>query len=351
MDSSPVQRSVRLFKTREVGQLSGMLGGLLILIVIAGLISSQFLTSYNMTIMSRELAFIGIVAIAQGLLLLLGDIDVSIGAIAGLCGVICARFLVDLHVDPLLAMGVGLASGAVLGGLNGLIITTFELNSLVVTIGTLSVFSGLNLFITQGRTIVGLPKEATFLGAGSLMNIPVPVYFMVAVFCLTVFLTTKTVFGRRLYAVGNSREAAKIIGIKEQKLRITAYAYAGALAGLAGMLMSFRLLSAQASIGQSWLLPSIAAPVIGGIATTGGIGSIYGALVGAAIMVVIGNIIVLGGVNVYLQQIVTGLIVVVAVTADSITRRLRAKRLVARRKPSGSASESIGPAELRLDVK
>src|SRR5690606_33632742 len=126
-------------------------------------------------------------------------------------------------------------------------------------------------------------------------------------------LTTITVFGRKLYAVGNSKEAARIVGINEQRVRVTAYAIAGALAGLAGMLMCFRLFSAQASIGQSWLLPSIAAPVIGGIATTGGIGTIWGALIGAGIMVVIGNLIVLGGVNVYLQQVVTGLIVVVAV--------------------------------------
>jgi ribose transport system permease protein len=108
-------------------------------------------------------------------------------------------------------------------------------------------------------------------------------------------------------------------------VRIIAYAIAGSLAGLAGILMCFRLLSAQAAIGQSWLLPSIAAPVIGGIATTGGIGTIWGALIGTAIIVVIGNMIVLGGVNVYLQQIVTGLIVVFAVVLDALSRRLQSR--------------------------
>jgi ribose transport system permease protein len=191
-----------------------------------------------------------------------------------------------------------------------------------VTIGTLSVFSGLNLLITQGLTVVGLPDSVTFLGSGSLWGVPMPVYFMFAAFLVILFLTTRTVYGRQVYAVGSSREAARIVGIRQKRVRVAAYAVAGALAGLAGMLMCFRLGSAQAAIGQSWLLPSIAAPVIGGIATTGGIGTIWGALIGSAIMVVIGNIIVLGGVNVYMQQIVLGLIVVVAVAVDAMLRSL-----------------------------
>ncbi len=304
------------------GQLTGLIAGLLVIVGVASLISSQFLTGYNLTIMSRELAFVGIVATAQGLLLLLGDIDVSIGAIAGLCGIVCSKLLVDYGFDPIAAIAISLLVGAGAGTINGLIITAFNLNSLVVTIGTLSVFSGINLLVTQGKTIVGLPPSVTYLGSGSAFGLPLPVYFMLGVFLIVLFLTTKTVYGRQVYAVGNSREAAKIVGIKEKRVRVIAYAIAGSLAGLAGMLMCFRLMSAQTAIGQSWLLPSIAAPVIGGIATTGGIGSIWGALIGSAIMVVIGNIIVLGGVNVYMQQIVTGLIVVVAVAADALMRNL-----------------------------
>lgn len=321
MSTSIVHSSLKSLRNRERGQVSGVFGALIVILIAAALISPNFLSTYNLTIMSRELAFIGIVAVAQGLLLLLGDIDVSIGAIAGLCGVVCAKLLVGYDVDPMLAVLAGIAAGAVLGGLNGLIITTFDLNSLVVTIGTLSVFSGLNLFITRGQTITGLPEDLSFMGNGRLFGLPMPLYFMAAIFIVMLFVTAKTVYGRKLYAVGNSREAAKIVGINSQRVRITAYAIAGALAGIAGILMTFRMMSAQTQIGQSWLLPSIAAPVIGGIATTGGIGSIAGAMIGAAIMVVIGNIIVLGGVNAYLQQVVTGLIVVIAVAMDSATRR------------------------------
>lgn len=312
-------------KFRFGGQMTGIIGAFLVLVGIAALISPQFLSSYNLTIMSRELAFIGIVATAQGLLLLLGDIDVSIGAIAGLAGIVCAKLMVDYGVDPVLAISASILMGAAAGALNGLIITMLNLNSLVVTIGMLSVYSGLNLFITQGRTIVNLPKDATVLGSGQFLGLPNPLWIMLGLFLVVLFLTVRTVFGRQLYAVGNSREAARIVGISEARVRITAFAMAGGLAGVAGILLCFRLMSAQATLGQSWLLPSIAAPVIGGIATTGGIGTIWGALIGAAIMVALGNIIVLGGVGIYLQQIVTGLIVVVAVALDAITRRFSAR--------------------------
>lgn len=309
-----------------MGPLTGIIGAFLAIFIASCFISPNFLTVYNLTIMTRDLAFVGIAAIAQGLLLLLGDIDLSIGAIAGLCGVLSAKLLVDLNVDPVLAIAIGTAAGAVLGCVNGILITTFNLNSLVLTIGTQTAFTGLNLVITRGRTITGLPEQVTVLGAGSLFGVPLPAYFMVGVFLIALFLTKKTVFGRQLYAIGNSREAARIVGISEQKVRVIAYVLAGTFSGLAGILMAFRLLSAQTAIGQTWVLPSIAAPVIGGIATTGGIGSIVGALIGGAIMDVIGNIIVLGGVDAYWQQTFNGVIVVLAITIDALSRRIGSRR-------------------------
>ncbi len=310
---------------RRGGQLTGVVGAFLLIFIASIFISPNFLTGYNITIMARDLAFIGIVAIAQGMLLLLGDIDVSIGAIAGLCGVIAAALMVNAGVHPVLSMLAGIAAGAVLGFVNGFLITTFNLNSLVLTIGTQTAFTGVNLLVTRGNTIVGLPENFSALGAGTVFEVPIPVFFLVGVFVIGMFLTTKTVYGRQLYAIGNSREAARIVGINEKRVRILTYAIAGTFSGLAGILMAFRLLSAQTAIGATWVLPSIAAPVIGGIATTGGIGSLAGALLGGAIMGVIGNIIVLGGVDVYWQQVFNGLIVVLAITLDSLSRRIGRK--------------------------
>jgi ribose transport system permease protein len=314
-------------RSKSLGQLTGVIGALVLIFLVSCFISGNFLTEYNLTIMARDLAFIGIVAIAQGFLLLLGDIDLSIGAIAGLCGVVTAKLLVDVKMDPLAAMILGLLAGCILGWVNGFLITAFKLNPLVLTIGSSTAFTGLNLAITRGRTITGLPEGTTFLGAGSLLGIPIPIIFLLGVFLIALFLTTKTVFGRQLYAIGNNREAAKIVGIKEKNVRITAFMISGVFSGLAGILMSFRLISAQTSIGQSWVMPSIAAAVIGGIATTGGIGSIAGALFGGAIMGVIGNIIVLGGVDAYWQQVFDGVIVIIAIIIDSLSRRVRTKKV------------------------
>lgn len=309
----------RIYK--KGGQLKGVILALVLIFILSSFISRNFLTAYNLTIMSRDLAFIGLVAIAQGLLLLMGDIDISLGSIAGLSSVLTAKLLVDFGFNPVLSIILGLLGGAICGYINGLLITTFNLNSLVLTIGTSTVFVGLNLVVTKGRTITGLPDSVTYLGAGTLFGIPIPFYFLVAVLMIALFLTNKTVFGRSLYAIGNSSETAKLVGIKTKNVRVITYTISSIFASLAGILMAFRLIAAQTTIGQTWVLPSIAAPVIGGIATSGGIGSIAGAIIGGAIMSVIGNITVLGGVNVYWQQVSNGVIVVVAIILDSLTRR------------------------------
>ncbi len=312
-----------VIKNRGGGQLTGIFGAFILIFVISCFISPNFFTGYNLTIMLRTLAFIGIVSIGQGLLLLLGDIDLSIGAIAGLCAVICGKLMVELGADPVLSICIAFLAGAAFGAANGFLVTIFNLNALVLTIGMQTAYRGLNLVITKGRTITGVPKGILFLGEGSFLSIPIPALFLIGVFIVILFLTKKTVYGRNLYAIGNSRETAKMVGIHTQRVRVMAFAICGALAGLAGILMSLRLASAQPSIGEIWVMPSIAAPVIGGIATTGGIGSIVGALIGGAIMGVISNIIVLAGVNLYWQQVLNGCIVVLAIIFDSLSRRMR----------------------------
>ena len=275
--------------TRKGGQLTGVSLALVFMFIVSSLISRNFLTGYNLTIMSRDLAFYGTVAIAQGFLLLMGYIDLSIGTLAGLSGVVMAKALVQWGINPLLAVVIGLSVGAICGLVNGLLITTFNLNPLVLTIGTSTIFIGINLLITRGKTITGLPDITTNVGTGSALGIPIPDYFMIGVLLIALFITTRTVFGRNLYAIGNSIETAKLVGIKTNKIVIIAYVISSSFAALAGILMVFRLISAQTTVGQTWLLPSIAAPVIGGIATTGGVGSIGGAIIGAAILVIIGN--------------------------------------------------------------
>jgi len=304
-------------------QLIGVFAALVVIFIASCFISENFLTVYNLQIMVRSLAFVGIIAIGQGLLLLLGDIDLSVGAIAGLCGVITGKFAVTFGMNPILSILLGLAAGVLLGMFNGLLITSFNLNAIVLTIGMQTAYKGLNQVITKGRTITGFPKSITIIGEGSIFQVPTPAIVLLIVFIFMYLLTRKTFYGRNVYAIGNSIETAKMVGIKTKKIRIISYGLCGFLAGLTGILMSLRLASAQSSIGEIWVLPSIAAPVIGGIATTGGIGSITGALIGGSIMGIVSNIIVLGGVNLYWQQVLNGLIVVLAIIFDSFSRKFR----------------------------
>jgi ribose transport system permease protein len=304
-------------------QVAGVTAVLIAILIVSSFVSKKFLSPYNVQIMVRSLAFTGMVSLGQGLLLLLGDIDLSVGAIAGLCGVICGKFAVEMGMNPYLAIALALAFGLLFGSINGMMETSFKLNAIVLTIGMQTAYKGINQVITKGRTITGFPKNITVLGEGNVAGLPIPAIILLAVFLIIYFLTRRTTYGRNVYAVGNSIETARMVGIKTQRVRIISYAICGFLAGLAGILMSMRLASAQASIGEIWVLPSIAAPVIGGVATTGGIGSVTGALIGGAIMGVVANIIVLGNVNIYWQQVLNGMIVVAAIVFDSFAQKFR----------------------------
>jgi len=307
-------------------RISGVILALGLIIITASISSPYFLTAYNLKAVIRSLAFVGIVAIGQACLLLLGEIDLSVGSIAGLCGVIGGILMVNVGINPYLSLILCLILGAILGFINGLIVVSLKLNALIVTIGTAGIFKGINLVISKGRAITGIPKEIYFLGQGYLFNIPMPFVIMLIVLVLIVFLTKYTPFGRYMYAIGNSREASWILGIKVNFIRISTFMITGLLSALAGMIMVARLGSSQPAIGELWVLNSIAAAVIGGVALTGGIGSPAGALVGAAIIGVIENIIVLYGVSVYWQTAVSGSIIVGAVALDSISRMAALRR-------------------------
>jgi len=329
MTHNPIQDSASLGKPlwqRLIGnQIAGVFAILVAMIVAANFISPFFLTGYNGTIIMRALAFAGIVALGQCLLLILGELDLSIGAIAGLCAVIGGKLMVEVGMDPFVAFGLCLLVGTLCGLINGVIITAFKLNALVVTIGMTGIYAGVNLVITEGKAITNIPKAILFLGQGDIGGMPVPFVFLIGVGIIITVVALCTPFGRYIYAIGNNREAARMLGIRVNRMRILCFMIAGFLAALAGMLMVARLGSAQPSIGNLWVMASIAAPVIGGVATTGGIGNPLGALIGAAIIGVIENIIVLAGVSPYWQTVVSGAIVVIAVAFDAISRNFLRK--------------------------
>ena len=244
----------------------------------------------------RDIAFIGMVAVAQSLLLLIGELDLSVGKIATLSGVLGGILMTSMKINPFLAFAIGLLSGILFGVINGLLVTKLRLNSMVTTIGMQSLYGGITLVITKGKAVTNI----------------VIVYFV-----------TKTKTGRYIYAIGNSREASKIMGIRVDAVRVLIYGIVGFISALAGMLYVARLGSAQAAIGNNWPMNSIASSVIGGVSLTGGVGSPVGAIIGSAIICVISNVIVLFGVNVYWQEAVSGFVVVIAIALPSLLTIIR----------------------------
>ncbi len=296
------------------------------MVVIAGIISPYFLDIYNLQSLIRDLAFVGMIGISQSLLLLVGELDLSVGKISSLCGILAGIMMVDMNVNPFLSLVIALMLGIVFGAINGLLITKLRLNAMVATIGMQSVYGGINLVLTKGKAITGIPESIYSLGKGNLGPIPIPFLFTLGVLILVIFLAKKTKTGRYIYAIGNNREAASILGIKVDRIRVIIYAIVGMISALAGILYVARLGSSQSSIGESWPMMSIASAVIGGVALTGGIGNPAGALIGAAIISVISNVIVLLGVSVYWQSAVSGIVIVLAISFSSLSAILAEKK-------------------------
>lgn len=314
MQTNPLSHLIRT-------PLAGVFVALMVIFALSALMSPYFLTPYNLSVVARGLAFVGLITIAQSMLMVLGELDLSLGVIGGLCGVVSGILMVRMGFEPYSAMLLAILLGLCLGLFNGFLVTFLRLHSLVLTIGTAGIFGGANLVLTRGVAITGIPRDVHYLGRGDLFGVPVPFIIMFVALLVATFVMLKTPFGRYMYAIGNNRDGARMLGIRVDRVRLLVFGAAGAIAGLAGVLMVARLGTAQPSIGDSWVLAPIAASVIGGVATTGGIGSPIGAILGAGIIAIIENIIVLFGVSPYWQGIVSGAIVVLAISFDAISRR------------------------------
>lgn len=319
MPASP--GAMQRLKSVAANPLCGVIVALAVIFFLSCTLSSHFLTAFNMKIIARSLAFVGLVTVGQAILMILGELDLSVGAIGGLAGVAGGLLMVQFGLNPWLSLFLCLALGTGCGLLNGLLITRLRLHSLVLTIGMAGVYGGANLVLTKGVAITGIPVDISFLGRGMILGLPVP--FIILIVCLAIvsFVMMRTPLGRYVYAIGSNNAAARMLGIRVDAIRVCAFATAGFLSALAGIVMVARLGTAQPSIGDTWVLAPIAAAVIGGVATTGGLGSPFGAVLGAVIIGIIENVIVLFGISPYWQSIVSGAIVVAAISFDSIARR------------------------------
>jgi ribose transport system permease protein len=299
---------------------------LILLCVGIALMSDKFLTVDNAWNVMRQISVNICISVGMTLIVLTAGIDLSVGSILALCGAITAgllKFGVEMPSHDLFvgftvlgAIVAGLMVGTLLGAFNGWAVTRFKVPPFVATLAMLTIARGLTMLWTQGFPISNLGENFAFIGTGWFLGVPLPVWISGIVVTIAVIITKKTAFGRYIYAIGGNEHASKLSGIDINKVKLAVYAIAGLLAAVGGIMVTSRLDSAQPNAGISYELDSIAAVVIGGTSLSGGRGSIMGTVLGAIIIGVLNNGLVLLDVSPFWQQVVKGGVILLAVIID-----------------------------------
>jgi ribose transport system permease protein len=304
---------------------------LVILCIILSFLTDKFFTAANGVNVLRQVAVNVCISTGMTLIVLTGGIDLSVGSVLALCGAFTAGLLknglqfpsADLFVGFTLfgAVLAAVVIGILIGLFNGFVITSFKVPPFVATLAMLTIARGLTMLYTGGHPISNLGERFAWIGTGSLLGIPVPVWIAAIVVLLAVFITQKTRLGRCIYAIGGNETAARLSGIRINKVKLVVYGMGAAMAALGGVIVTSRLDSAQPNAGTSYELDAIAAVVIGGTSLTGGKGSVWGTVIGAVIIGVLNNGLVLLNVSPFWQQVVKGLVILLAVIIDKVNSK------------------------------
>jgi ribose transport system permease protein len=298
----------------------GTLIGLIILCIILWILTPHFLTISNLLNITQQTSINAIIAVGMTFVIITAGIDLSVGSIMAFAGVVLASAL-DSGISMPLALLIGISVGTLCGLVNGLLITYGKLPPFISTLGMMSVARGAALLYTQGRPISGFSGEFRFLATGEILSIPMPVIIMVVVYLIAHFLLSRSKLGRYTYAMGGNEEATLLSGVNVKFYKTVVYGLCGLLSGVAAIILTARLNSAQPIAGIMYELDAIAATVIGGTSLLGGEGRIVGTLIGALIMGVLRNGLNLLGVSSFVQQIVIGSVIIIAVLVDMALKK------------------------------
>ena len=302
--------------------------------------SHSFLQTGNLIILTKQVAINAILGIGMTFVILAGGIDLSVGSIVGLCGMIAGGLINEGLVLPMfgvvvyfnvwIVMLITLVVGMIIGFANGIIITRFNVAPFIVTLGMLYVARGLALLRNNGATfpnLVGDPALANTgfptLGTGTLIGLPYSIWIMVGVGLLAVFLTLKTPFGRQVYAIGGNERAALLSGVRVKNVKTVTYVISGFCSALVGLIITSQLVSSHPATGTSFELNAIAAVVLGGTSLVGGRGTIGGTIIGAFVIGVLNNGMIIEGVSSFWQTVITGVVIIVAVIIDQVQQKLQ----------------------------
>ncbi|NBI12795.1 ABC transporter permease [[Haemophilus] felis] len=320
-------------KYKDLLRKMAALAGLILLVIFFSVTNDYFFTSNNIMTVGLQTSTIALIGIGATCVILTGGIDLSTGSVVALSGV-AAAMAVNAGMPVPLGMIFGVLVGGICGLLNGILVTKMKLPPFIATLGMMMVARGVALYITNAAPVSGMPESFAELGNGALFKIieegpnglpkvvfagiPYPVIIMIFITVLFTFALTKLKVGRYIYAIGSNEEAARLSGIKTNIVKIYAYVASGLLSGLTGVILASRLVTAQPNGGVAYELDAIASAVVGGTSLMGGVGTIPGTLIGSFIIGVLRNGLNMNGVSSFVQMIVIGLVIIVAVSLDQL---------------------------------
>ncbi|PWJ92360.1 erythritol ABC transporter membrane protein [Mesorhizobium loti] len=312
---------------------------LIAVLIFFSIAAPNFLSTANLILMSKHVALNAFLAMGMTFVIITGGIDLSVGSIVGLCGMVAGYLVlngIDLQIGYTIYFNVfeialiTLAVGILIGAVNGLLITRLNVAPFIATLGVLYVARGLALLSSDGRTfpnLVGKPELGTtgfgFLGAGRLLGLPVAIWILIVVALGAAYLAKYTPLGRHIFAVGGNERASRISGVRVNMVKMFVYMFSGFCAAIVGLIISSELMASHPATGESFELNAIAAAVLGGTSMSGGRGTIGGTIVGAFVIGILSDGLVMMGVSSFWQMVIKGLVIIVAVVVDQAQRRLQ----------------------------
>lgn len=313
---------------------------LIVLIIVFSVIAPNFLTKSNLIIMSKHAAIYALIAMGATYVILTGGIDLSVGAIVGISGMIAGgliyeglvlrMFGIAIYFNVWFVILITLVVGVLIGALNGLLITRFNVAPFIATLGTQYVTRGFALLRSNGKTFPNLGGDPALgntgfpiLGAGAILGIPISIWTMILVGAVAAYVAAKTPLGRHIYAVGGNERAAKLSGIRVNRVKMFVYMFSGFASAMAGLIISSQLVASHPMTGETFELNAIAASVLGGTSLAGGRGTIGGTIIGAFVIGVLSDGLVMVGVSSFWQMVIKGVVIVGAVIVDQTQRRIQ----------------------------
>lgn len=300
---------------------------LLVLVVIFSIASPNFLRINNILNVLRQVAVISMLTAGMTYVIISGGMDLTVGAYLGLTGVLVAKFMGTAGLPVPVAVVLTMIIVTLLGVVTGTLIVGLDVSAIVITLGMMTVVRGLAYIISGGLPVYDIPESIVFLGQGYVMGIPVPVIIMLIIVVIMGLILKYTYFGRYVYAIGGNVEAAKLAGVSVNKITVSLYGISAFLASIAGIVLTGRISSGAPASGTGTEMDVVTAVVIGGVSVNGGKGSMLGAFLGAVIMGVLSNGLTIMNINEYYQQVVKGIVLILAVAFDVLANRETVKKV------------------------